>query len=212
MKPNAAGRWWVTGALLTIWLVLPTLARDGQPGSAVGTAPAAETKPTDSAKTAAPETKTTETSQPNAPVSNGVAEVLKMLNAGVSKDVLKTFIETSPVAYNLSSADLIALKQRGVPDEITMALLKRGAETRAQAAQAANPAGVQAAPGAGNRNIPVVVHPGYLDPDGYDYFHYYYLHPRALADAQQRLGIYPGAYGYYPGLPGYYHVVPRPVF
>ncbi len=103
-----------------------------------------------------------------------------MLQAGVSTDIIKAYIENSPVAYDLSAADLIALKQQAVPDALTMAMMKRGAALRMQAQQAATLAASRRADSRTNRR-------SYgLDPESYDYFQYYYLYPRTLAAANQR--------------------------
>ena len=142
----------------------------------------------------------------------GVDEILKMLQAGVSKEVMKTYIETAPVASPLSAADIVTLKEHGVPDDLTMALMKRGAELAAQASQAgasnAAPAKVS-----GTTSLEALVaalrsgqfNAGRLDPEGYDYFRYYYLYPRTLASANERLfsspssPAFPGySFGYYP--------------
>jgi hypothetical protein len=128
--------------------------------------------------------------------SSGVAEILKMLDAGVSKEVIKVYLENSTATYNLSSADIIALKERGVTDEITLVLLKRGSENKGQASTAVaasktpEPAPVQTVR---------IVNSGRLDPEGYDYFQHYYLQARTLAYTYQTLGYQPGPYGY-----GYY--------
>jgi hypothetical protein len=112
--------------------------------------------------------------------SAGVNEILNMLQAGVSADVVKSYIENSPVAYELSAADLIALKKRAVPDELTMAMIKRGAALRMQVQQAVHLAATRRA----NARTNGRAHG--LDPESYDYFHYYYLYPRTLAAANQR--------------------------
>jgi hypothetical protein len=128
--------------------------------------------------------------------SLGVDDILRMVAAGVSADVIKAYIENSPIAYSLKAADIIALKEHGVPDDIAKALVKRGAELRTQV----------------GRNLNAISNRRYnaLDPDGYDYFQYYYLYPRTLAAANQRLfapsGPYsgfswPAAYGYWGPLP-----------
>ncbi len=126
--------------------------------------------------------------------SPGVEKILTMMKAGVSTEVIKVYIESSPVAYNLTPADLIALKKRGVPDELTAALLRRGATLRAQAAQRPNP---RPAARIYLRRQP---YSGGLDPESYQYFQYYYLYPRTLAAANQRL-LTP--YAHYPGLAPY---------
>ena len=98
-----------------------------------------------------------------------------MVQAGISKEVIKTYIDNSPLAYRLTAADLIALKEHGVTDDLMTALIKRGSELRAQTAKLRADAGPQSA------------QRPYLDPESYEYFSYYYLYPRTLASANQRL-------------------------
>ena len=107
------------------------------------------------------------------PYSLGVDDILKMARAGVSADVIKAYVENSPIAYSLKAADIIALKEQGVPDDITKALVKRGAELHLQVGRSLN--------AMNNRRY------YNLDPESYDYFQYYYLYPRTLAAANQRL-------------------------
>jgi hypothetical protein len=144
--------------------------------------------------------------------SAGVNEVMQMIQAGVSTEVIKAYIESSSIPYKLTATDIITLKNRGVPDELTTAMLKRGAAPAAQVVQspALNPA--PPADAGGPRYY------GGLDPEGYDYFQYYYLYPRTLAAANQRLfapypsystfGSYP--YGYFGSLP--FHPLPPSAF
>jgi hypothetical protein len=113
--------------------------------------------------------------------STGVDEILTMTQAGVSSEVLKTYVESSQIPYNLNATDLIDLKQHGVPDDLTMAMLKRGANLRTQAGQSSNLNSTSPAyPVSRSRH-------GLLDPESYNYFQYYYLYPRTLAAANQRL-------------------------
>ncbi len=131
------------------------------------------------------------------PLSPGVGEILRMADAGVSTNVLKTYVETSAAAPQLTEADIIALKQHNVSDELVTCLLKRNAETRAATAQAKKGAAVGLVL---NRRLAS----GGFDPDSYEYFQYYYLQPRAMASAYQRLAPYyyppfSRAYGYRPG-------------
>jgi hypothetical protein len=140
-----------------------------------------------------------------------VDEILKMVQAGVSKEVMKSYIETTPVAPHLSAADIVSLKEHGVPDELAVALMKRGAELAAQA----KPAGASTeAPARVSGTISLNelaavlrssrLNPGQLDPEGYDYFRYYYLFPRTLASANERiLSSYPAFPVYGPCSPGY---------
>jgi hypothetical protein len=130
--------------------------------------------------------------------SAGVADVLDMLKAGVSKDVIMSYIEHSTTPYRLSASELIAFKEQGVPDELTVAMLKRGSELAASAgkAEGTSPAaGVQNASAYPAGNVRSVA----MDPEGYDYFRYYYLYPRTLASANERLiSSYPPSRGFYP--------------
>jgi hypothetical protein len=139
--------------------------------------------------------------------SVGIDEILKMEQAGISKEVIKTYIDNSPIPYNLSASDLIALKERGVTDDLTTALMKRGAVVRAQANQAAVPGSAEPRASASGASLGPDRR-GHLDPEGYDYFWYYYLYPRTLASANQRfyssgapLDFYPYSYGYYQPAP-----------
>jgi hypothetical protein len=120
------------------------------------------------------------------PRSKSIQEILKMTQAGVSKEVIKAYIENSPRAYHPSSADMIALKENGVSDDITIALLKRSAPAQSQP-------GIAGVPGpqlAGQGPVP--------GPESYDYFQRYYLFPRTLGAAYDRLGMRPAPY-----FPGY---------
>ena len=142
----------------------------------------------------------------------GVDAILKMLQAGVSKDVVKTYIETAQVATRLSAADLVTLKERGVPDDLTVALMKRGAELAAQANEsgASNAAPAKVTGTISLNELAAVLRSrqfsgGSLDPEGYDYFQRYYLYPRTLADANQRLlSSYPFFRSYGAYSPGFY--------
>jgi hypothetical protein len=72
--------------------------------------------------------------------SPGVADVLKMMEAKVDPRVIQTYIQNSTVAYNPSVTEIIALKQRGVPDELVASMIQRGAQLRANGAQTPPPA------------------------------------------------------------------------
>jgi hypothetical protein len=118
-----------------------------------------------------------------------------MSDAGVSPEVIKTYIENKPQGFSVTADDLVALKRRGISDQISTALVKRGSgPLPAGPREGANPTPappqvVVAAPAAGMGY-------GGIDPESYDYFRMYYLHPRALAAAYQRLGWYGPPYGY----------------
>ena len=64
--------------------------------------------------------------------SPGVADVLKMVEARIDPEVLKAYVQASPVAYNLTASEIIALKNIGVPSEVLTAMIQRGGEVRSQ--------------------------------------------------------------------------------
>jgi hypothetical protein len=110
--------------------------------------------------------------------SPGMRDILKMLDAKVDLSVIKAYINNSPIPFNPNASEIIALKQRGVPDEIITVLIQHGAEVRTQMAQAA----VQAATSAPGPNASPA---GYASDYGttapysypYDYSDYGYGYP-----------------------------------
>ncbi len=209
MKQPLAGIWLLAAAMAGTLLFSGTRAQAAQPAAA-SPAPAQtpEIKGSDSAQSATAQAKPDRgKGEPNAGSaikhSIGIDEILKMARAGVSKEVIKTFIENSPIAYNPSAADIIALKDQAVPDELTTALLKRGAQLRAQALQTHQANAV--APGYPNGGPRY----GGFDPESYDFWWYHYAYPRALGDANQRMfapystfsGFPFSSYGYYGPMP-----------
>jgi len=213
MKRHLVGKWVFQTVLAGTLLILGAPAQDAPTVKSPATEPnAPAVQMSESAANALPATGDHANGKANetAPIkySVGIDEILKMVQAGVSKDVIKTFIENSPVAYNLSASDLIALKESGVTDDLTTALMKRGSVVRTQANQAASdPRSTE--PRASASGTPLQRdRRGHLDPEGYDYFWYYYLYPRTLASANQRFyssgapfDFYPYAYGYYQPAP-----------
>jgi hypothetical protein len=176
MKIRCAGRWVIGSAIIAGALIVQCRAQESQ-----GAATAASVV----------------VSKDN----EIVTEVLKMLDAKVSNEVIKAYVEGSSGVWNPRAADIITLKQHGATDEITTALLKRGAEVKSQAVQIA--ADVAAAKQAAN--------PGArIDPESYEYFAQNYLYPRTLASVNQRLGYYvaPYPYGAYGGIGGIYPMAP----
>ena len=79
----------------------------------------------------------TSASQAAPHVSLAIVEILKLVDAKVDPAVIKSFIESSPIAYQPTANDLIVLKQNGASPEVLQALLDHGTILRAQAAQAA---------------------------------------------------------------------------
>ena len=80
-------------------------------------------------------------SNPQVSFSPGMRDVQKLLDAKVDSSVIRAYISNSPTPFNPNASEIIALKQRGVPDEIITSLMQRGAEVRTQMAQAALQAG-----------------------------------------------------------------------
>ncbi len=213
MNAYQFGKWFTIAALAASWLVSPTLAQQTEPpGAGAPTTAKSEPGNNTSGKAGGTQAKSEQTLAPTEAkaggYSPGVSETLKLFQAGVSQEVIRRYIEQSPTAYQLKAADIIALKEHSVPDELIAAMLKRGAELRAQAglvnrATAPAPAEARAA-------VPGVAYSG-LDPESYDFWWYHYAYPRALAAANQRLfwggapyygnSFYP--YGYYAPMPLY---------
>jgi hypothetical protein len=82
--------------------------------------------------------------------------------------IIQTYIENSCIPCNLTATDIITLREHAVPDELTTALVKRGATLRTQAA---------AWTGKGNA-VSFVDYGGsrrsrFLDPESYEYSQYY---------------------------------------
>lgn len=122
-------------------------------------------------------------------VSPTVQDILKMSDAGVSSGVILAFVQASRTSYAPTSADLIALKQHNVPDEVTSALMKRGSEVEAQKVI------VKRDPVA-----PTVVKQlssgTDFDPESYEFWQNHYAYPRALTYSYRTLSPLNLGYGY----------------
>ena len=70
------------------------------------------------------------------PLSPAVAEALRLVDGGVSEEVVKSYVESSPVGFALTADQIVALKERGVPPDVVVAMLTRNKELRTLAAQA----------------------------------------------------------------------------
>ncbi len=209
MKLSLIGNESKVVAIVVVLLVYPALAQDQPGGGAKAPPPTPEPKsnPADPASTSQ-----VKPAQPPASAaatgdySPGVSETLKLVQAGVSKEVIRSYIEQSPTSYRLKASDVIALKENAVPDELITAMLKRGAELRAQAKRPSK------ATRPGQAEVRVVTgRPAYggLDPEGYDFWWYHYAYPRALAAANQRLlsgGVPYNGFSFYPY--GFYSPMP----
>ena len=201
MDSSSLSRSMAVIALLTATLVVRTAAQDAATGKQPPSAATPSVPPTSAARKPSPavaaDMARDQSQGSPAPAPSGLTEVLKMVDAGISKDIIHQYIQNSTAPCDLSADDIIALKQRGVPDEIALALLKRSAELKAQASSisaSSPPAG--SAPPTYSVTIPNY---GGIDPESYAYFYHYYLHPRTLASVYQRLGVYGPGYpnGFY---------------
>ncbi len=134
--------------------------------------------------------------------SAGIADVVKMVQAKVDMAVIKAYIQNSPVSYNPSATEIIALKSQGISDDLVTAILQRGAEVRTELAKTqSTPPPAAAAP-----YSPTYSSSGY----GYDYPSADY----SYADYGMPYG-YPYGYGYGWGPPYYgypYYSVGFPLF
>jgi len=139
--------------------------------------------------------------------SPAVREIVKMVEAKVDPTVIKAYIQSSTVAYNLGASDVIAMKNHGVPDDILTALLEHTTQLRtqmAQAAHAAQPAPAAAAPYAEPAPAPpYATTPTAYQPNPSDYGTY-----APYADYGYSYPYYPYSYWYSYGYPWYYYGYP----
>jgi hypothetical protein len=215
MKQNLVRQWLAAGMLLGL-LVSTVPAQEANKASPAPSEPTSSPAVSSAAVNPAPiNPQPNATSEPgaknSAPNRAGIDEILKMFQAGVSKDVIRTYIETAQAAAPLSATDIVTLKERGLPDELTTAWMKRSAELSARANETA---ATNAAPAkvTGTTSLEALaaairrgqMNSGRLDPESYDYFQQYYLYPRTLQSANERLYGYPPFAAYPPYGPGYY--------
>ena len=206
MKQLMIGKWLAAGALiggLAQWCAVAQESRPPTlPPTAVTPAPAGpSSQPTPSATLAAK------------PQPSIVDEILNLTKAGVGPEVIKTYVEHAPAVAFPTAAEIIALKDAGVPNEITVALMKRAGELQAQALPTLAPPPPVATTLPPNRDAFTGTPAGIPNPENYDFWWYHYAYPRALASANQRmLSAYApyGGYGsfgpsfslgFYPSLP-----------
>ncbi len=127
----------------------------------------------------------------------GVAEVVKMYQGGISKEILIGFVDSSSLPMHLTADGIIYLQHLGLPQGVIAAIIRRDGELQKQSAAAYPPQQMAAAtPGAPAPGgpAPAVVTPGTPPPQVPPYN--YSSAPPAVA--------YPdyGAYPYY-GYPYY---------
>src|SRR5262245_28166221 len=114
--------------------------------SLVNAAPGPDDSPPAAAAVPPPSTASSPTNQPpesqkakpepQPARTGGIEDIQQMIAAGVSKEVVKTYIENVRITRSLTPSEMISLKEHGVPDEVTTALLKRAAELKEKAKQA----------------------------------------------------------------------------
>jgi hypothetical protein len=110
-------------------------------------------------------------------------EVAKMAESGVSAEVLLQFVETSATVARPTGPDIIAMKNRGVPDPVIVTMMHRGA----QEASRPNPSRDSIAAPAIVRTLAT---DGQLDPESYEFFWYHHAYPRALQNSYEALSQY----------------------
>lgn len=123
---------------------------------------------------------------PKRALAAGFEEVVAMSEAGVSKELLIKFVESSARVGQPSGADIIAMKARGLSDEVIVTLMARGA-VQAREAQARQ---TVAAPAI----VRQLSTDGKIDPESYEFFWYHHAYPRALASSYQTLAPYSSSY------------------
>ena len=67
-------------------------------------------------------------------LSAPVLEIVKMSDAGTDSEVMHSFVENSPVAYNLRPNEIIYLHDHGISKDIITAMIQHGAKLREQSA------------------------------------------------------------------------------
>ncbi len=184
------------GSYLQLISILATAAFLGLVACPAATSGSPSDTQTPTAVTSAADPKSVDEHPDAAGLSPSVRDVIKLADAGVAKDVIKAYVESSPVDFQLSADAIIALKKHNVSDEVVTLLVKRGAQARTAIAQAKANLAERAQ---STRRYAT----GGFDPESYEYFQYYYLQPRALASVYQRLSPYyyspfgyPGGFGY----------------
>jgi hypothetical protein len=115
---------------------------------------------------------------------DAVQDVIKMLEAGVSKEVVKAYIENSP-PFALTADGVIALKKHSVPDDLATALVKRMVDLRAGHVSPDGSGSHVFAAGESGAGRPQNARR--FDPESYEFWWYHYAYPRALSYANERL-------------------------
>jgi len=149
----------------------------------------------------APAAVTVQASVDPAKLPYGVADVVKLARAQVSEDVITTYVLNSGTAYNLSSTEIVYLRDQGVSDRVINVMLDQRRNLAASMSQpppAAQPtqqpsypdnaaagAYAQTAPNVPSSSLYVIPYSTYPAYSYYDSYPYYYSYP-----------YYGGYYGY----------------
>jgi hypothetical protein len=175
---------WRIAVCCATGVVCPAAYRGRGPATATAPAPAkllaAAQHPTAAthATPAAPESQRTN-------FQAAVTDVLRLLDAGVSLDVIRAHIKNSTTPYDLSAEDLVALSERGVPSDLIVAMLTRNGELQSRMASnrpAADPGATRVVRATVIANAPVqpisqsavyAPEPGYWGPP----YRYAYAYP-----------------------------------
>lgn len=170
IRPGSSPSTVILSAILSCALFGNALAQESETAKPVIKAPAGETNRTPVAKAAAPA------------LSPGVDEIVKMAAAGVDTEIIRNFVAQSKTPYALTANDIIALKEKKVPDEVTAAMLLRGQQIN-NPGQAVKP-----------RIVQQLSTGGELDIESYEFFQNHYLYPRALSSSYKTLAPYAPQY------------------
>ena len=105
----------------------------------------------------------------------GVEDIIKLVAAGVDAEIVRNYVAHSKTPYTLKANDIIALKEKKVPDDVTAAMLLRGQQQK-KPKRVAMP-----------RIVQQLSTGGELDTESYEFFQNHYLYPRALSSSYKTL-------------------------
>ena len=205
-KSCRAVRGLLVAPLLGASLLLNSSAQDGNAPPVVASPTVAQAPPA-----RLPQTK----SQTSLSEYTRISDILKLVDAGVNADVIKTYVKNSAKVYNLTATDIVTLKERGVADDIISGMLQRDSELRTQGVQARQAAQLQqAAPPqpASDALMPVPQYapqPTYVvqAPPAYPVYDYGYYYgsawPYYYPSVSIGVGYVGGHYGYHGGYVGH---------
>ncbi|HEY3320763.1 MAG TPA: hypothetical protein VGP72_09895 [Planctomycetota bacterium] len=70
--------------------------------------------------------------------SEGFDDIVKLVKRGMKEELILSYVETSPVAYNLSAEEIISLRDLHVSDGVVTAIIKRGMSVRGKTSKPAS--------------------------------------------------------------------------